>query len=150
VRFPKPDKPVRVTIQKRDENNVFVPVWSVDIDTDAQDVIRKQPRAIAKPVPIIVNGPSPEKVDLLILGDGYSATEMKKFIADARRLSAHLLRFHHLKNVPKTLTSGQSPFQRATREFHALRPEYIMHLHSAHVTISLAVNAIFLQQIIAR
>ncbi|MBC3929009.1 peptidase M64 [Undibacterium sp. CY21W] len=97
VRFPKPDKPVRVTIQKRDENNVFVPVWSVDIDTDAQDVIRKQPRAIAKPVPIIVNGPSPEKVDLLILGDGYSATEMKKFIADARRLSAHLFKVSPFK-----------------------------------------------------
>jgi len=101
VRFPKPDKPVRVTIQKRDENNVFVPVWSVDIDTDAQDVIRKQPRAIAKPVPIIVNGPSPEKVDLLILGDGYSATEMKKFIADARRLSAHLFKVSPFKERAK-------------------------------------------------
>jgi len=101
VRFPKPDKPVRVTIQKRDENNVFVPVWSVDIDTDAQDIIRKQPRAIAKPVPIIVNGPSPEKVDLLILGDGYSVTEMKKFIADARRLSAHLFKVSPFKERAK-------------------------------------------------
>jgi len=90
VRFPKPDQPVRVRILKRDERNAFTLAWSVELDTDAQDVVRKQPAAPARPVPIRVSGPSPQKVDLLILGDGYTAAEMKKFEADARRLSDQL------------------------------------------------------------
>lgn len=90
VRFPKPDRPVKVRVLKRDERNLFSVAWSIDVDTDAPDVIRKQPPAPAKPIPIKVSGPSPDKVDLLILGDGYTAADMKKFEADARRLANHL------------------------------------------------------------
>jgi hypothetical protein len=90
VRFPKPDRPVRVRILKRDERNQFSVAWSVEVDTDAQDVIKKQGTAPARPIPIRVSGPSPQKVDLLILGDGYTQADMQKFEADARRLSNHL------------------------------------------------------------
>jgi hypothetical protein len=90
VRFPKQDRPVRVRILKRDERNAFSVVWSVEVDADAPDVIKKQVPAPAKPIPIRVSGPSPQKVDLLIIGDGYTQADMKKFEADARRLSQHL------------------------------------------------------------
>lgn len=90
VRFPKPDRPVRVRILRRDERNQFSVAWSVEVDTDGQDVVRKQAPALAQPIPVKVSGPSPHKVDLLILGDGYTRADMKKFEADARRLSAHL------------------------------------------------------------
>jgi hypothetical protein len=90
VRFPKPDRPVRVRILQRDERNEFSVAWSVEVDTDAQDVIKKQGPAPARPIPIRVSGPSPQKVDLLILGDGYTQADMPKFEADARRLSQHL------------------------------------------------------------
>ena len=90
VRFPKPDRPVNVRILKRDERNLFSVAWSVDVDTDAPDVIRKQPPAPAKPIPIHVSGDSKDKVDLLILGDGYTKADMPKFAADARRLAKHL------------------------------------------------------------
>ena len=92
VRFPKPAKPVRVRILKRDERNQFSVVWSVDVDAAAPEVIRKQAPAPAQPIPIRVSGPSPQKVDLLILGDGYTAADMKKFEADARRLADHLFK----------------------------------------------------------
>jgi hypothetical protein len=90
VRFPAFGKPVRVRILKRDERNRFALAWSVDVDPDAPDVIRKQGPAPATPIPIRVGGPSPRKVDLLIIGDGYTRADMKKFEADARRLSGHL------------------------------------------------------------
>jgi hypothetical protein len=90
VRFPKPDRPVRVRVLKRDERNQFSVAWSVEVDTDGPDVVKKQGPAPATPIPIRVSGPSPHKVDLLILGDGYTAPEMKKFEADARRLASHL------------------------------------------------------------
>ncbi|MFC5461167.1 IgA Peptidase M64 [Massilia niabensis] len=90
VRFPKPDRPVRVRILKRDERNDFSVAWSVEVDTDAPEVVKKLPPAPAKPIPVHVSGPSPQKVDLLIMGDGYTQADMAKFEADARRLSKHL------------------------------------------------------------
>jgi hypothetical protein len=92
VRFPAQGKPVRVRILKRDERNLFSVVWSVDVDAGAPDVIRKQGPAPAQPIPIRVSGPSPQKVDLLILGDGYTGADMKKFELDARRLADHLFK----------------------------------------------------------
>jgi hypothetical protein len=92
VRFPKPDRPVRVAILRRGKDNAFVPAWSAIVDTDGIDVVRKQspPFKPPKPMPIRVNGASPDKVDLLIIGDGYTEAEMGKFEATARRMSDHL------------------------------------------------------------
>jgi len=101
VRFPKPEHPVKVNILKRDAENNFVPVWSVEVDTDAMDVVRKQAPAPAKPIPIHVSGPSPDKVDLLILGDGFTKAEMKKFEATARRLADHLFAVSPFKERAK-------------------------------------------------
>ena len=92
VRFPAQGKPVRVRILKRDERNEFSVVWSTEVDAAAPDVVRKQAPAPAQPIPIRVSGPSPQKVDLLVLGDGYTAGDMKKFEADARRLADHLFK----------------------------------------------------------
>ncbi|HEX5342105.1 MAG TPA: IgA Peptidase M64 [Duganella sp.] len=104
VRFPRPEQPVKVNILKRDDNNRFVPVWSADVDPNAMDVIRKQPPAPVKPIGIRVNGPSPDKVDLLIVGDGYTKGEMKKFEAAVRRLADHLF--------------ATSPFKERARDFN--------------------------------
>jgi hypothetical protein len=101
VRFPKPSQPVKVRILKRDAHNAFTLAWSVDVDTDAMDVVRKQPPAPAKPIGIRVNGPSSQKVDLLILGDGYTKADMKKFEATARRLADHLFSVSPFKERAK-------------------------------------------------
>lgn len=104
VRFPQFAQPVRVRILKRDERNQFSVAWSVEVDANAPDVVRKQAPAQAAPMPIVVNGPSPQKVDLLILGDGYTRADLKKFEADARRMAAHLFTV--------------SPFKERARDFN--------------------------------
>jgi hypothetical protein len=101
VRFPAQGKPVKVRILKRDERNQFSVVWSVDVDAAAPDVIRKQGPAPAPVIPIRVSGASPDKVDLLVLGDGYTAKDMKKFEADARRLADHLFQVSPFKERAK-------------------------------------------------
>ncbi|QNP39408.1 IgA Peptidase M64 [Lysobacter solisilvae (ex Woo and Kim 2020)] len=90
LRFPKPDRPVRVRVLERDERNEFSLVWSADIDPAAMEVLREQRPAPATPIAIRHNGPSAGKVDLLILGDGYTKGELRKFEADARRLADHM------------------------------------------------------------
>src|SRR3546814_8923569 len=90
LRFPMPASPVTVRIHERDAANAFVPVWSVDIDPNALTIQRTTMPSTLEPVAIRDNGPPAQKVDLLILGDGYTEAERDKFIADARRLSDHL------------------------------------------------------------
>ncbi|MEO6064195.1 MAG: M64 family metallopeptidase [Lysobacterales bacterium] len=88
VRFPAPAKPVRIRILARDGRNAFSEVWSVAIDPNALDVQRATVPAPASPIAIRKSGKPADKVDLLILGDGYA--DPARFEADARRLSAHL------------------------------------------------------------
>jgi hypothetical protein len=104
LRFPKPSTPVRVRVLERDERNAFSVVWSIDVDPNAYDIERKTAPAPVKPIAIVNNGPSPQKVDLLIIGDGYTAAQMDKFVADAKRLSAHLFTV--------------SPFKERARDFN--------------------------------
>lgn len=129
VRFPQFDKPVRVRILKRDERNAFSVVWSVEVDAKAPDVVKQQPAAPSKPIPIHVSGPSPQKVDLLILGDGYTQQDMKKFEADARRLSQHLFTVSPFKerandfNVwAMAVPTGESGISRPSTGVHHASP----------------------------
>ena len=90
LRFPAPEAPVTVRVYERDAANAFVPVWSLELDPAALDIERRAMPSALAPVAIRDNGPSAQKVDLLILGDGYTASEHDKFIADATRLADHL------------------------------------------------------------
>jgi hypothetical protein len=86
LRFPMPDAPVQVTISKRDRANDFVEVWSVVVDPSDMLVDRSAPPSAGPLIRLQDSGPPAEKVDFLILGDGYTAAERAKCEADARRL----------------------------------------------------------------
>jgi hypothetical protein len=76
-------------IQSRGAANEFRDLWSVTVDTSDPAIDRSgppKPRVWA----VIENGPPRDKVDLLLLGDGYTASEMNKWHRDARR-TAELL-----------------------------------------------------------
>ena len=90
LRFPMPAAPVDVRVMKRDADNRFVPAWTVRIDPNALDVERVADPAPAQPIRIHYSGDPAGKVDLLILGDGYTQAELPKFEAKARQLAAHL------------------------------------------------------------
>ena len=90
LRFPMPDAPVRVTVFGRDAANAFAPQWSVTVDPKALDVERGVPPASIKPIAIRTSGDPADKVDLLLLGDGYTAAELGAFEARARELADYL------------------------------------------------------------
>ena len=97
LRFPMPEKPVTVQVLARDATNAFQPVWQVRVDPAALDVERAPAKAPAEPIAIRRSGEPADKVDLLILGDGYAANELAKFEADARRLADALFRVSPFK-----------------------------------------------------
>jgi hypothetical protein len=87
LRFPWPKRPVQVVLKKRDRLNAFHELWSTLVDPDSRIVNRARFAPMGKIVTLWESGPAATKVDLLLLGDGYTEAEMPKFIADARRLA---------------------------------------------------------------
>ncbi len=85
-RFPAPDAPVHIVLSKRDAKNIWHEIWKTSVDPKDMFVDRSKPRAPATLIPIQKMGDPATKVDLLLLGDGYTTRELKKFEADARRL----------------------------------------------------------------
>jgi hypothetical protein len=87
LRFPWPRKPVTVALRKRQADNSFGPLWSTDIDPASRFVNRAPLRRQSGNVwSVLEHGPASEKVDLLLIGEGYTASEMAKFRADVTRL----------------------------------------------------------------
>jgi hypothetical protein len=104
LRFPAPAAPVSVVLKKRDARNVFKEIWTTTVDPADQFIDRSKPVAPAQLITIQKTGDSEKKVDFLILGDGYTAAEAKKFEADARRMTEVLF--------------ATSPFKENRRHFN--------------------------------
>jgi hypothetical protein len=126
MRFPWPKQPFRILLEKRNEVNQFEPVWSVAIDPNSRFVNPSPPQPIGELWAVLENGDPKQKVDLLILGDGYSASEKKRFEADAKRMTNVLFDTEPFKSRKKdfnvwaiTLPSEQSGVNRPRAdEFH--------------------------------
>ena len=87
LRFPAPTAPFEIVLKKRDAKNEFEEVWNTTIDPADQFVDRAKQIAPAPVITIQKMGAPEDKVDFLILGDGYTAAETRKFEDDARRLT---------------------------------------------------------------
>jgi hypothetical protein len=97
LRFPTPDKPAQVILKKRDARNAFREIWSLVVDPKDMFVDPSAPPSPGTLLPLLKNGPPEQKVDFLILGDGYTAQERPKFEKDARRLVDILFSFSPFK-----------------------------------------------------
>ena len=104
LRFPAPDAPVQVVLKKRDAHNAFREIWSLVVDPKDMFVDSARPPSPGTLLELLKNGEPATKVDLLILGDGYTAAECAKFEKDARRLIDILF--------------GVSPFKERRRDFN--------------------------------
>ncbi|MBN1209143.1 MAG: IgA Peptidase M64 [Myxococcaceae bacterium] len=97
LRFPTPEQPVQVILKKRDAQNAFRELWSLVVDPKDMFVDPSTPPSPGPVLPLLQSGPPAEKVDLLILADGYTAQERPKFEKDARRLADILFTFSPFK-----------------------------------------------------
>lgn len=92
IRFPWPKVPVIMILKKRDlASNQFKTLWIEKIDPASREV---NPAELTHRNVVDVlydQGPASSKVDVVILGDGYTKAEMGKFKKDAKRLADVLL-----------------------------------------------------------
>ncbi len=92
LRFPAPAGPVEVTVLRRGQDGHFAPVWSTKVDP-ADPYVQRAPPPQQALIAIEQHGAPTDKVDLLLIGDGYTAAECDaKFGADARRMADALFR----------------------------------------------------------
>jgi hypothetical protein len=90
LRFPAPAGKADVVLTKRNARAGYDEVWRVALDP-ADVFIDRSPPARQQVIAVERHGEPAAKVDVLLLGDGYTAAECgRKFRADARRMAAAL------------------------------------------------------------
>jgi hypothetical protein len=82
ITMPFPRHPVELEVAVRNATGQFEPLLRIPVDPDSRMVGKEPLGGGVKVHELLVNGPSDEKVDLLMLGDGYSASEREKFLRD--------------------------------------------------------------------
>jgi hypothetical protein len=97
-------------LKKRGADNKFEEIWRIELDPSDHLVHRESAMYAEQVVAIHESGDPGNKVDLLLMGDGYTAEEHDAFIAKAKELADILL--------------GTSPFKERKGDFNiwALAP----------------------------
>ena len=101
VRFPWPKKPVQLVIKKRDANGAFQQLWSTLIDPGSRFVNPSERKSAGHVWNVIENGPPSEKVDILVIGEGYTESELPKFHKDVERMIGKLFATEPFKSRRK-------------------------------------------------
>jgi IgA Peptidase M64/Peptidase M64 N-terminus len=101
VRFPWPKKPVQLVIKKRDASGAFQQIWSTLIDPSSRFVNPSERKPAGRVWNVIENGPPSEKVDILVIGEGYTETELPKFHSDVARMVGKLFATEPFKSRRK-------------------------------------------------
>lgn len=104
LRFPWPKAPVVVSLHAREKGTAFRKLWEKEIEPENPEWNRERRRPLGRVVPLEIHGPVATKVDLLMISEGYTATRMPKFRADAKRLLAALF--------------AEEPFKSRRRDFN--------------------------------
>ena len=90
VRFPAQESAFLLVMKKRGAGNAFEEVWRIELDPTDVLVHRESAMYAKHVVAIHESGDPATKVDVLLLGDGYTAEEQDTFIAKARELTERL------------------------------------------------------------
>ena len=98
VRCALPTAPFTIAIEKRRAGNVFQTLLSTSIDPAAASIDRTPTTLPLRVDSLTSQGDPREKVDLAIIGDGYTELERDKFTADAKRASSYLFAVEPFKS----------------------------------------------------
>lgn len=85
IPFPK-DK-IRFTVETRNRDNSFRPIFSQEIDPASHFVSREKRASGVQVIEVLKNGDPGGKVDLAIIAEGYTAREEEKLRLDLKRVA---------------------------------------------------------------
>ena len=87
VLIPYPKKPVKLIHYSRNKKNEFVSEFETVIDPTSRFVKRDKPQSDYKLKACLENGSPNKKIDILILPEGYTKKELRKFRKDVRHFA---------------------------------------------------------------
>jgi hypothetical protein len=87
--FPFPKSKIRLEIDSRQREGNFKTIFKTEINPDNYFILNETPNKF-ETTEILNNGKSENKVDIVILAEGYTAQEMGKFKEDANRVTGYL------------------------------------------------------------
>ncbi len=88
VRIPFPKSKVQIVICKRGKRMEFHEIFSTIIDPNDPTQINREKKPMSfKITPVMENGKPHDKVDIVIIGDGYRKEDMEKFRKDAKHFN---------------------------------------------------------------
>lgn len=92
-RFPEPRRAVELVLEKRTADGGFAEIHREPADPASRFVDRSPLPQSGEAWAVMENGPPSEKVDLLVLGDGYTSAELESYHADVRKVIEALFSF---------------------------------------------------------
>jgi len=95
--FPFPKKEIKLEIDARQWNGNFKTIYKTEIDPKDYFIL-SETTSQYKSVEIIKNGNPENKVDLVILAEGYTTFELYKFVEDAKRVTQYLFEAEPFKS----------------------------------------------------
>ena len=96
--FPCPKTKIRLCIDVRDRKNQLTQLYETEIDPSDYHINIETPARNDSIITVIDNGDPHHKVDLVILGDGYTLSEFDKFKADLKKYSDILFTIEPFKS----------------------------------------------------
>ena len=87
--FPFPKKEIRLEIDARQWEGEFKTIYTTEINPKNYFILNESTPAYQS-ADILKNGKPENKIDLVILAEGYSNLEMDKFVSDAKRVTDYL------------------------------------------------------------
>ena len=98
IRIPYPAKDARLIMYRIDSLDVMHQVWEYVINKRAKTLIEPTPNHNNRIIRLLDSGNPKDKVDIVIIGDGYSADEAKAFDADATHFFKSLFMYEPYKS----------------------------------------------------
>jgi hypothetical protein len=136
----------QVVLKKRDRDNSFHELWSTVIDPNSRFVNRADPPKAGTVWTLFESGPPAQKVDILLISEGYTAAQMPKFRADAKRLVGRAVRGRAVQEPQERLqrsragaavgAAGRQPSTRRLVPPHA-NLRRVQHLRSERYLLTL-------------
>lgn len=87
--FPFPKRKIKIEIDSRQRDGNFKTIYKSEINPDNYFILNEKPIQF-ETIEILNNGKPENKVDIVILAEGYTLAEMGKFKEDAKRVTQFL------------------------------------------------------------
>ncbi len=87
--FPFPKRKIRIEIDSRQWDGNFKTIYKTEINPENYFILNETPEKF-ETFEVLNNGKPENKVDIVILAEGYTALEMEKFKEDVKRVTQYL------------------------------------------------------------